>query len=238
MQFPCLQRGEVHIWKLSLDRPQAAIDNDWLVMSSDEAARAGRFVFPEHRDRYIACRASLRRLLAQYLQTSPGHLAFRYNDFGKPELSTPLDGSRLRFNVSHCDNWALVAVALKQRVGIDIERLRQFDDLENVANGCFSNLELRELLSLPKLQRTEAFFNCWTRKEAFIKAWGDGISHPLSDFDVTLLPKSPARLLRIGGQRTSPTEWSLIAWQPVPDYVAAMAIDESAIRVIHIDATQ
>jgi 4'-phosphopantetheinyl transferase len=238
MHVPSLEHGAVHIWRLSLDRPQAEIDRDSRLLSTDEAARAARFVFPEHRNRYIACRASLRRLLGEYLGASTGDLTFQYNEFGKPEISNSFDAQPLRFNVSHCDHWALVALTLEQRIGIDLERLRQLEDLEHIAKNCFSELEFKTLLSAPESRRTEAFFNCWTRKEAFIKAWGDGISHPLSEFDVTLLPHTSARLLRIGGEPTSTADWSLTAWQPVPGYVAAMAIDRAALHVIYCDTSR
>jgi 4'-phosphopantetheinyl transferase len=152
-------------------------------------------------------------------------------------LSTRPASRPLRFNVSHCDSWALIAVTLEDRVGIDIERLRPLDDLENVARSCFSELELETLLSVPANQRTEAFFNCWTRKEAFIKAWGDGLSYPLGDFDVTLLPQVPAELVSVRGNVTAPAEWSLVAWQPVPGYVAAMAIDQPTVSVSHLEVT-
>src|SRR5262245_18720776 len=238
MHVPGLERGAVHIWRLSLDRPQTEIDHDSRLLSTDKAARAARFVFSEHRNRYIACRASLRRLLGEYLGASPDDLTFQYNDFGKPEISKPFDARPLRFNVSHCDHWALVSLTLEQRIGIDLERLRQIDDLDDIAKDYFTELEFKTMLSVPAGCRTEAFFNCWTRKEAFIKAWGDGISHPLSDLDVTLLPQTPARLLRIGGQPTSAADWSLTAWQPVPGYVAALAIDQPVVQVVRFDATQ
>jgi 4'-phosphopantetheinyl transferase len=237
MHVPRLEADCGHVWKLRLDRPKPAIDAALQLLAADERARAARFVFDVHRDRFIACRSSLRLLLGQYLDAAPAHLTFRYNDFGKPELAALPASLPLRFNVSHCDDWALIAVTLEHPLGVDIERLRQLDDLENVARNCFSAQELQALLSVPASHKAEAFFNCWTRKEALIKAWGDGFSHPLKDFDVTLLPGEPPKLLRVHGDSQAPMQWSLHAWRPLPDHIAALAVNAPAVDIIQFDAS-
>lgn len=225
---PSLNSGVVHLWLVRIGG--ACLDYDPGPLSPDERSRATRFIFDRDRNRYVACRYVLRSLLASYLGTLPESLLFDYTRYGKPSVRLPDNREDLQFNVSHSDDWALIAITTGHRVGVDIERLRELEDGEGIASRFFSEAEAAEFRRLPEEQRIEAFFNCWTRKEAFIKACGEGLSHPLEDFDVSLAPGQAARLLAIRGNGGSTEAWSLEAWTPLPGYAAAAAVDFKPMR--------
>jgi len=186
---------EVHVWRIALDRGDG--DSLRARLSSDELARAARFHFERDRTRFLVARAALREILAHYLGASPAEIAFVYGDHGKPALAPP--HGDLRFNLSHSHGLALCAVTRGREVGVDVERIRELDDLEDLARSVFSARELAALHRLPEPGLLAGFFTGWTRKEAFIKALGEGLSHPLKRFDVSLEPGRPARLERIDG---------------------------------------
>jgi 4'-phosphopantetheinyl transferase len=186
-------------------------------------------VFDRDRIRYRSSRRVLRTLLAHYLGTEPGAVEFDYSRYGKPSVrAASVPG--LEFNLSHCEDWAVVGITLGHRIGVDLERLRKLDDISGLASTCFSPAELADFGGLAGDGRVEGFFNCWTRKEAFVKACGEGFSHPLKDFDVTLLPGEAARILEIRSRGGIPEEWSLASWAPLPGYVAAAAVDCTPMR--------
>lgn len=205
----------------------AALD----VLSPDESARAARFFFEKDRRSFARCRSALRVLLGRYLQTAPERLEFCYNSFGKPELAVLAPAFPLRFNVSHSGDWALIALTLQQRIGVDIERVRPLDNIDDLARNSFSSYELDVYQHLPDGQRSQAFFHAWTRKEAFIKACGEGLSRPLSEFDVTLAPQDQVQVLQIAGDRTAARRWTLAGLEPVAGYVGAVAIERPGTRV-------
>ena len=217
---PLLQPGggAVHLWYLSL-----AIDSQedlgaWL--SKDEQIRAAQFRFPLHRRRYMVARCALRKILARYLKTSPDKIAFHYNRFGKPFLVD----EALQFNVAHTGDVAVMAFTSRCRVGVDVERVRADIMDENIAEHFFAPGELDALQALPVKKRPEAFFQCWTRKEAFIKAIGMGLSIPLHDFTVTLDPDKAA-LLETAWQSAEASHWTLRTFCPAPGYVGALAVE-------------
>jgi 4'-phosphopantetheinyl transferase len=225
-----LDPGVVHVWRLALDDSRHEIASARAVLSADEAQRADRFLFDKDRRRFVACRSALRVLLGRYLHVGPGSIEFRYNPFGKPELAgaPPLP---LRFNVSHSESWALIAVTVQHRVGVDVERLRPIENIDSLARLCLSDRELADYRRLPTDQRMPAFFQAWTRKEAFIKACGVGLSRPLHDCEVTFAPGEPARLLRVAGDGTPPADWSLSAIETAAGYVGAVAVDVAQVRI-------
>ncbi len=165
------------------------------------------------------CRAVLRQLLAQELAIDACKVDIVYGPYGKP-LLPPLAGRRVSFNVSHSDGQALVALA-SHEVGVDIERIRPVDDLVRLAKTAFSLTEQAALFALPGLQRLKGFFNCWTRKEAYIKATGHGLSHPL---DVTLASGECARLVYVKDGPHEPTRWSMSSGEPLDGYKVAVCI--------------
>jgi 4'-phosphopantetheinyl transferase len=218
VEVPEASAGRVDVWTVWLGREAAAPE----LLSSDEAARASRFVFDRHRRRYVACRSTLRVLLGSYLGEPASDLCFTYTNYGKPELA----GRAISFNVSHCDDLALIAVTLKHRLGVDIERLRPLEDLDGVAWTVFSSSELATLDTVPRHLKADAFFNCWTRKEAFIKAVGEGFSFPLKEFDVTLRPGEAAELVSIRAGGSEAQDWALFDLRPAEEFVGAVAVED------------
>lgn len=218
-----LSSGEVHIWRASLDQPAERVQRLGQTLSGDERSRAERFHFERDRLHFIAARGLLRAILGRYSGLEPGQLRFCYGLRGKPALAEAPDGGRLYFNLAHSHGLALYAITREGAIGVDLEYVRHIPEAEQMAERFFSALERDVLRSLPPSQRQVAFFNCWTRKEAYIKAIGDGLLHPLDQFDVSLAPGEPARLLSVAGQEDS--HWFIQALTPAPGYVAAVAIE-------------
>lgn len=211
-------------------RLKASEDNyarciSWL--SAEETARAARFHFDEHRRAFVLGRGALRALLASELAIAPAEVAFVYGPHGKPALAPALENKArgLRFNASNSGDLAAFAFTSGCDIGIDIERHRALSDLERIAHRFFSPEETAELLALSGEQQIDAFFRCWTRKEAFIKALGGGLSIPLASFQVTLRPGVAARLVSIGGSADAARNWTLSSFDPGPGYAGAVACD-------------
>jgi 4'-phosphopantetheinyl transferase len=217
MSDQTLPPDEVHVWRASLDRPLSGLD---ALLSADERARADRFRFDRDRSRFVAARGLLRELLARYTGVAPARLTFRYGAFEKPFL----DGPGPWFNVSHSGPLALFAVGARAELGIDVERFDPEFVAGRIPEHFFSAAEVRALRSLPVDEQARAFLTCWTRKEAFIKARGDGLSLALDSFDVTLEPGRPAALLRTAWSASEPAEWSVVDLSdPAGEYAAALA---------------
>jgi 4'-phosphopantetheinyl transferase len=193
-------------------------------LTADERARAERFYFQKHRERFIAGRGLLRHILSRYLGKEPDQLRFCYNSYGKPALTEETGAEGLCFNLSHSHGIALYALTHGREIGIDIEYFRPDVETEKLAERFFSPREAAVLRALPEHLRKEGFFNCWTRKEAYIKAEGEGMSIPLSAFDVSLTPGEPAALLRTQKHPQETACWSLQALNPAPSYAAALAV--------------
>jgi 4'-phosphopantetheinyl transferase len=221
--------GEVHVWKIALDQPAGAIGEMRGLLSADELARADRFRVERGAERYTVGRGVLRTLLGRYIGVPPQALAFAYNEFGKPELA----GSEVCFNLSHSHGIALVAVTRGRAIGVDIERVREEVMRERIAERFFSPAEARALAGLPPGQQAQAFFNCWTRKEAWIKARGQGLSIALDSFEVTLAPGEPARLVATRPDAEEAGRWSLRALDCEPGFAAALAV-EGEIGDVHL----
>lgn len=214
-----LEPRRVDVWRVRLDGPMPPDPEGTL--SADERRRAASFLFPRHRRAFVRARASLRAILARYLGEGPEHLGFVLGPHGKPELADPK--SALRFNLSHSGGLALLAVSRAREVGVDVEALRPVPDAEAIAERFFSPAESAALRLLPTEQRLLAFFRCWTSKEAYLKAIGDGLAKPLDGFDVAVDPGAPARLLRVACDREEARRWSLLALDAGPGYVATLS---------------
>lgn len=222
-----LAENEVHVWRTSLAVPAGSVERLQLLLVDEEIARAGRFYFEKDRQHWIVARATLRALLGRYLNLEPQRVCLACNDYGKPAISSPRAGQRLHFNLSHSGDLALYAFSYAGEVGVDVEQMRANVDYTELATHYFSDYECAALRALPVDRQEEAFFLCWSRKEAYIKARGKGLSLPLAQFDVSLLPDEPARLL---GSREEPeiTErWSLAALFPGPGYAGALVAEGS-----------
>jgi len=206
---------QVDVWIQPLDVLPADLSRWFSSLASDERARAARFHSARHRDDYIVARGRLREILSIYLGQPPAGIEFTYGPFGKPGLLIP----GVHFNVSHSGALAVYAITRGRSVGIDIEEIRPEFSQERIAERFFSAREVGELRSLPEEAQAEAFFRCWTRKEAYVKARGGGLSIPLDSFDVTLRAEEPAMFLR-GGEG-----WSVRSFAVPAGYAAAIVAE-------------
>jgi 4'-phosphopantetheinyl transferase len=227
-----LADDEVHVWRVELDvlTPSAP---HWLsLLSPEEQDRAHRFRFDRHRRRFATTRGVLRTLLGSYLNTDPRSVRFRYSDKQKPALDEAFAQGHLEFNVSHSEETALLAFTLDREIGVDVERVRQDSDVEAIAKHFFSESERGTLASLPASEKHAAFYRCWTRKEAFIKAKGEGLSMPLAQFDVSLAPCQRAELLATRPDPEEKKRWSVWTLDAGPEYAAALVVEGKDLRVV------
>jgi len=220
-----LHRDEIHVWRIKQPLGLGAADLLLSFLSEDELARAERFHFADDRNRYIHSRGALRSLLGRYLGAHPGELRFCYSPRGKPELASDLGGSRLQFNLAHSGEMIAYAFVHKHRIGIDLEKIRFDFPVEEIAERFFSEAERNALRRLKMSERHTAFFRCWTRKEAYLKATGDGLSMPLSDFDVSIDPEQPARLLATRPDPGEACRWHMESLDCGPNYSAALVVE-------------
>ncbi|PYP02769.1 MAG: hypothetical protein DMD57_10210 [Gemmatimonadetes bacterium] len=196
------------------------------LLSDAERQRASRFLFDRDRDRFIVGRARLRQLLAARLGTRPESVELVYGAHGKPALARRFADSDLRFNVSHCDDVTLYAFSCGREIGVDVEAVRVLGDADDIAGRFFSHRENQAYRALERRDRPLGFFQCWTRKEAFIKALGDGLSYPLDRFDVSLAPGEPAEILRVEAMPGACCGWRMESLSPAPGFVAAVVIGD------------
>ncbi len=215
--------GEIDVWSVRLDPPAEQVERLGRCLSPDEWERANRFRFDKHRRQYVVGRGALRTLLASYLGTRPELVKFSYGPRGKPFLDPPQND--LQFNLTNSDELALVGFVLGREIGVDVEYLRKMQDCEQISERFFSESERTVLRSIPFPAKEEAFFNCWTRKEAYLKAVGEGLAAPLDSFDVTLALDEPPRMLTLEGDAERAARWFLHHLRPAPDYVGAVAIE-------------
>jgi len=220
-----LDDNEVHVWGSELDLSEAELGKLAKTLALDEQARAARFRFPRDRRRFIVARGVLREILARYLDRDPAKLQFCYAPFGKPALTSNSGGDGLRFNVSHSHGFALYAVSLHRELGVDLECIRTNFPWEPIAERFFSPEEIDALHSVPCRLKYEAFLNCWTRKEAFVKARGGALSLRLDRFSVSLIPGEPVVLLKTEDNPLEASRWGLEQLAPRSGYVAALAAE-------------
>ncbi len=222
---PELARDQVHVWRASLEL------DPWTLhalrqgaLSQDERERARRLVFQRDRDRFVAAHGILRTILGSYLGLPPLRLSFTKGPHGKPALAAACGDPALRFNLSHSHGLALIAVACEREVGVDVEKMRNDLDYDQIAGRFFAASEARAIRSLPHGERQRAFFDYWTLKEAFIKAAGHGLTLSLDQFEVSATPLHHPRLLRVHGCEHETSRWSLRHLAPHPAYAAALAV--------------
>jgi 4'-phosphopantetheinyl transferase len=221
-----LEAGQIHVWRIRLEQDVEILDRFRRTLEPEELDRAGRFRFERLQRHFVASRGFLRHVLARYVAADPKALKFSYNSYGKPSLA----GERsLQFNMSHSHEVALVAVTRDAAVGVDVEHIRSDFASHEIATRFFSRLEVETLSSLAKEEQVAAFFRCWARKEAYIKAIGKGLSQPLDGFDVTLAPSDPAALLRRGEEDVM--TWSMSDIEVGADYASALAVEGTASHV-------
>lgn len=201
-------------------------------LSSDEQARANRFKFEKHRNRFIAGRGALRAILASYLHTDPAQLSFTYSSNGKPAFTEELAANtRIHFNLAHSGELALVAVTRLGNLGVDVESVRVIENVDELVARFFSARENEKFQRVPEEQKPAAFFNLWSRKEALLKATGEGITRSLSLVEVSFLPGEAAKLLAIAGDEVKAAEWSLRELFPATGFTGAIAIQAKELEL-------
>lgn len=220
---PTLAADELHVWCAAVDVSEDLAEELLGTLADDERQRAARYLSDPHRRRFIACRAAQRMILATYTGASAQEIEFVYSPLGKPALAASGSAAGLEFNVSNSGDMALFAMARNRQLGVDVERIRDNLDHDGLSQRFFAAGERDKLRHLPEELRLQGFFDCWTRKEAFLKAIGKGLTYPLDRAVVAIGPQEPCRLLSLDGDETAAAAWSLLALHPAPGYTAAIA---------------
>lgn len=228
-----LAADEAHVWHVALDVSPDDAARQLMGLAAEERDRAARLPSPLDRNRFIAAHSALRAILGRYLEIPPAAITFGYDRFGKPTIQDPPQAgpTALSFNLSHSHQVALVAVCLGHAIGVDVERVRPELAESGIAERFFAAQEVASLRALPPAMQVEAFFNCWTRKEAFLKARGAGLTRRLDGFTVTLVPGEPPALLSVDDDPALAGRWHLEALTPWPGYAGALAVDGRPRRV-------
>lgn len=233
MTAPWPQAGEVHIRLLNLAIREAELNELEQLLTPDERARADRLIVRQIRSRFVAGRGLLRRILGSYLKREPGRLTLKTNPYGKPFLAEQPGGQRLTFNLSHSADLAILALVRDCEVGIDLEQTRVDLPYRAMAQQFFSRREQADLFSLPAELQPAAFYRCWTRKEAYLKACGSGFSQSADHCDVSLRPGQPPALLADRANPGHTSLWSLIDLDVPQGFCAALAVRNHS-PLIHI----
>lgn len=223
--------SEIHVWKASLNVPDAQLEALARTLGSDEQERIARLRSQPDRLRATASRGLLRHILAGYVGTPPAELSFTYGPAGKPELLGAADNLPLYFNTAHSGDLLLVAVGRARSLGIDVERVRPVPRLERVARRAFSETEMQRIEALPGESRDQAFITCWSRKEACVKAIGEGVWSAFSRFEVSVEPGEPARVMSVDGETAAADDWSLYHLEPAAGFVGALAVQGTGWRL-------
>ena len=227
-RVPVADGAEIHLWLFRLDAGGAALERLRESLDERERTRAARFRFPVHRGRFVVGRGTLRSILGLYLGVPADRVKLTTGPQGKPRLA---GGPALEFNISHSEDRALLAVASGRCVGVDIERIDASRATEDIARRFFSPEEIAALDGIPRRDRTRAFFRCWTRKEAYLKALGDGLSLPLDGFAVSVDRPASPRLLRSDRGPAEVSRWRFADPRPIPGYAAALAAEGEGWRM-------
>ena len=222
---------EIHLWLVNLNQDAGREEQLREELSCEELQRAKRLQFDSARRRFVVRRSVLRHILASYLSVTPGTLQFSMGADGKPSIPKHFNCFDVKFNCSHSGDLALIAVACGCEVGVDLEQHRPFPEWLDLARRYFSKHESVQLLKVPSGARSAAFFDCWTRKEAFVKAVGLGLSFPLNAFTVSLAADQPAALLEVEGDPTAANHWSMVALDLGLDYSGAVVYEGRNLNI-------
>lgn len=219
--FPVLKNQQVHVWCASLEYTDNQLNDFFALLNDEEQARAQRFHFLKDRHHFVAARGILKKLLGTYLKLAPQSLNFSYSAFGKPFLK---EHPSLQFNLSHSNQMTLIAITLNYAVGIDIESMHRICDMDLIAQRYFSAREYEILKNLSNTEKTQTFYNGWTRKEAFLKAHGQGLSYSLDKVEVTMHPNETVKFLALHDAQENISEWSLYELAPLTQYASALVV--------------
>lgn len=223
-----ISKNEIHIFKTFSAISETELNSYSELLNSEEKNKAVRFKFAKHRNNFISFRANLRIILSEYLNTHPAKITFSYADKGKPFLSD----SEIKFNISHSDNFAVYAVTSQTEIGIDTEKIKELPDALSIAKNYFSEMEVKQFSAVDENNYKQAFYNCWTRKEAFIKAIGEGLSFPLADFSVSFLQGEEPSMKWIKDKPEESLQWSIINLDLEKEYITSLAIRSRQFRLI------
>jgi len=226
-----LGRNEVHVWRADLRLPQSEIKRLLSILSKDEHRRATSFRTSYHKGRFIAARGTLRRILSLYLCIQPERLLFTYGNHGKPKLATEINKDWLQFNLSHSGDYALYAVTADRRIGVDIEVVSPKRRHNRIPERFFHPQEIRALRALPKSQQLDAFYTCWTRKEAYIKSRGLKLMSELNRFSIPLEPGKQVTVIEVDHNPENIDRWTIMDINPFSGYRAALAVEGEDIDV-------
>ena len=227
-----LLENDVHVWRVRLDEAPSRVRRFIKILSAGEREKAGRFRFERHHRRYIVSHAMLRIILGRfYLNIDPRKLEFGHGDHGKPHVANHIPERKLYFNMATSHELALYGLTRDHEIGIDVEFQRELRDAEEIAAHYFASGEIAALRSLPGDTKPEGFYNCWTRKEAFIKAVGKGLSFPLDQFEVSLSPGESPRIISIKGDVAQAKHWTLESLDPGQGYIAALAVRKLGVNL-------
>jgi 4'-phosphopantetheinyl transferase len=221
MQLDGLALNAVHLWAAPLDLSSAQLDGFRQILSPGELDRSARFHFEVHRSRYLAAHGWLRRILGGYLSVGPRELIFEEGPQGKPALA---GATELQFNMAHSEDLALIGIGRRFQLGVDLERVRPLPDAAELVARFFCKRESEVFQRLSEPEKPGAFFNLWTRKEAWLKATGEGIAHLLGRVEVSFVPGEPARLLELPPGYAEGSAWSLYDIGVRPGFSAALAV--------------
>ena len=221
-----LKQGEIHIWKINVDEfSEISVNQHLNILTGNERARASGFKFYKDRKNFIISRAILRKLSGQYLRTDPKGISFFSEKYGKPQLK---HDTTLKFNLSHSGKMIVIGFINHYDIGVDVEHIRNDFDTMDIAKHFFSKQEIKALYTTSYSEKHLAFYRCWTRKEAFIKALGNGLSYPLDSFSVSLDNDHEVQLESILDKSHDEKNWNLFSFRPNDNYIAAIAINHGS----------
>jgi 4'-phosphopantetheinyl transferase len=228
-----LGANEIHIWLAVLEQPVSILHGFIHALSIEERIKAENFYFERDRNSFIVRRGILRTIIGRYLDVEPNRILFRFGKNGKPALDNTFDSETIHFNLSHSHGVALFAFSRNHEIGVDIEYMCDISEMDKIVESFFSIEESEVFRSLSESKKKEAFFYCWTCKEAFIKALGEGMSLPLDRFEVSLVPSEPFKLLNIDGDSRKATRWTIREIKAAPNYAGAFAVKSDAFESMH-----
>jgi 4'-phosphopantetheinyl transferase len=219
-----LSPEEVHVWRAYSNHGKEIMGEFWRSLSDDERARASRFHFQEHKDRYVMSHGVLRDILRRYRTLVREPFGFTPTSYGKLELAPEVGGHGVKFSLSHSHMLALFAICLEHRIGVDVEHLKHVADWQQIADRFFSLPERRLLETTPEDKKTKAFLTCWTRREAYVKARGEGLSIPMSSFRIL---ESPEGTVNVKAKQYSgdANHWWCQDLFPDEQYVSALVVE-------------
>jgi 4'-phosphopantetheinyl transferase len=216
--------NDVHIWYLDLNLYLDKLEEFKAILSQEELTKAFKFKFEKHQNRFIITRANLRLILSKYINIAPENIEFIYSEKGKPSLAQNYDDLGIEFNLSHSGELALYAVTKDKRIGIDVEKIRTNCDVESIAKRFFCESEYQFISRLPEGEKQRVFYQVWTRKEAYLKATGEGLGGGLDTIELDLESKD-TKIISIKGEEKTSNNWYLYELKMPENYLASLAVE-------------